>query len=172
MRIEGGLLDRVRRIKGVLEVLVDEEDLYVYSLEKPLYPRLRRRPSAVVKVEPEDVEDVVRELASLGLSPALRGGEWSEGAVVVDGFKPPDLQELDVEASALEERREALKRRVVDEALKIGLDTPRRLSIALEAFVKSRQAEECRECRVCSGYCTVAPFFNYVETWTLSLIHI
>jgi len=175
LTLEAGVLERVKGIEGVLDVLVDEEDLYVYSLEKPWYPKARRRPSAVVKARPEAVNRVVEELRGLGLSPALRGAEWADGAVLVDSFTPPDLRELDEAASTIESRRRELRVKVLEEAFKVGLNTPRRLSVALEALIKSRQLEGCRECEVCSGYCTVSPFFNHVETWTskgrLMLIH-
>ncbi|MCX8204867.1 MAG: (Fe-S)-binding protein [Candidatus Nezhaarchaeota archaeon] len=159
-------LSQIRRIEGVLEVLDDEEDLYVYSLEKPLSSRLRRRPSLVVKVRPEAAKRVMGELSGRGLRPALRGGEYDEGAVVVDPLIPPDLEELDAEAANVERRRSEAMAKVVEEALKAGASVLKRLSIALGALVKSRQVGVCRECEACSGYCSVAPFYNYVETWT------
>ncbi|MEM4700494.1 MAG: (Fe-S)-binding protein, partial [Candidatus Nezhaarchaeales archaeon] len=161
------LLSRVRGIEGVLEASTDEEDLYVYSRERPLSPGPERRPSLVVKVRPEAAEAVVAKLLGLGgPRPAVRGGEWAEGEVVVDPFIPPDLEELDAMASALEERRSEAAAKVVGEAIRAGASAFKRLGLAIEAIVKSRQVAACRECRVCSGYCSVAPFYNYVETWT------
>jgi heterodisulfide reductase subunit D len=160
-------LSRLKRIKGVLDVLIDEEDLYVYSIEKPLRPKLKRRPSAVVKVEPEASSRVMERLAKLGLHPALRGSAWSEGDVVVDALIPPDLQDLDLRAGEVELKLREAGAKVVEEALRLGPgSTLRRSAAALQALTKSRQAEVCDKCEVCSGYCTVAPFLNYVETWT------
>lgn len=157
----------MRGIDGVLEASADEEDLYVYSLERPLSPGPRRRPGLVVKVRPEAAEAVAAELSGLGLlRPALRGSEWAEGDAVVDPLIPPDLEELDAAASALEKERSEAVARVAEEAVRAGASAFKRLGLAVEAIVKSRQATACRECKVCSGYCSVAPFYNFVETWT------
>jgi len=175
LKLDESLLARVRGIEGVLEVLVDEEDLYVYSREKLFCPRPGVKPSLVVKARPDAASRVVEELGRLGLRPVLRGEARSEGDALVDAYALPDLGELDVEASRIEEERAKVRERVVEEAFKMGVATPRRLTAALKALVEARQVEECSRCEVCSGYCTVAPFYNYVETWTskgrLLLIH-
>lgn len=170
-------VERLRKVEGVEAVLTDPEDLYVYSTENPFSLRLLRKPEVILKVKPEALERVVKAVAELGLSPSMRGESWLSKAkvAVIDHFTTPDLEQLDKNAKIIEIKLASLKEEVLAKILKARIGTSRRLSLALEAIVKSKVPKECYSCKVCTGYCTVAPFFNHIETWSskgrLLLIH-
>ncbi|RLF13275.1 MAG: hypothetical protein DRN06_08900 [Thermoprotei archaeon] len=177
MKLSREAVDKLREVEGVEAVLTDPEDLYVYAREKPFSSSPRYIPVAVVKVKPNAVEQVANLAVKLGLTPIIRGeGELNQPKLlVIDSFTTPDLDQLEEEAKAAEAKMATAKEQALSEILKTGINTPRRFSIALEGILRSRQPELCKECKVCTGYCTVAPFFNYVETWSskgrLMLIH-
>ncbi|RLF14797.1 MAG: hypothetical protein DRJ97_05565 [Thermoprotei archaeon] len=176
MTVDPKVVDRLSKIKGVKAVLIDEEDLYVYSREIPFKLEGGPKPIAVVKASQEALDEIRRVAQEEGLIAVVRGEEEVKpGVLLVDTFTTPDLALLDEEAINVERKLSEAREAALSRIVKAGVATTRRLSLAVEGILKSRRLEACKDCRLCTGYCTVAPFFDYVETWTskgrILLIH-
>jgi Fe-S oxidoreductase len=158
----------LRQIAGSKNVLTDIEDLYVYSYEhffrKQQYPKL----DTVLRVSSNEQARQVMELASKeGFAVIRRStgkvevfGSASSPIVLLDDAIPPKLEILS-EAEEKEQIAEYAK-----EIHRAGHGTFRNLALALKTLFMKMPASKCLECTTCSGYCTVTPSFNGVETWS------
>ena len=161
----------IRTLKQIVEstnVLTDHEDLYVYSFEYIF--RERRYPpiSAVVRtISPEEIRKVTHLAKREGFK-IIRRGEHNAGKVsesnkpdivLLDDAKPPHLKPL--EEVELKSTTEPIK-----EIHRAGHGTFRNFALALKILFSDRLTPRCQECRICSGYCTVSPSFNDIETWS------
>ena len=166
MKLPPDVVEKLLSVPGVRAVLVDDEDLYVYSRERIFLREATPRPIAVVKVDPEAVDRVVGEVERLGFKVSIRGERVEEGSVLVDAFTPPEPEELDEGALKVFEEASRAREEALSRVKAAGVESRRRLSIAVEGILKARRSFDCSKCKVCTGYCTVAPLFNHVETWT------
>lgn len=168
MSLKSSVLEGFKQIVGPVNVLTDAEDLYVYSFErffmKQLYPRL----DVVIRVSSDEQAKKVIELADKGgLTVVRRGAKNAEilestknAVVLIDDAVPPELKVL---KKAEEEERVA---EYVKEIHRAGHGTFRNFALAMKTLFSSLPARRCLDCTICSGYCTVSPSFNGVETWS------
>lgn len=163
------LIDDFKRIVGAENVLTDAEDIYVYSFEHFFRKKRYTNLAAVIRVTNEKELKRVEELARDKGITWLRRSAWKQDIsergkaatmVLLDDAAIPQLQIIDKD-----ERKELSTkfRREVEEA---GHGTFRNFALALKSFFSGLPAQRCLDCNVCSGYCTVASFFNGVETWS------
>lgn len=162
------ITEDLRQIAGSKNVLTDIEDLYVYSYErffrKQQYPKL----DTVLRVSSNEQAQQVMELASKeGFTVIRRSngkvevfGSTRSPIVLIDDAIPPKLEILS-EAEEKERIAEYAK-----EIYRAGHGTFRNFALALKTLFMKVPASKCLECTTCSSYCTVAPSFNGVETWS------
>lgn len=168
MTIRNDVIETLQKIVGSKNVLTDLEDLYVYSFEhifrEPHYLPI----SAVVRTTSSKEIRKVTHLAEKEGFWIIRRGEHNAGKVsesnkteilLLDDAKPPDLKRL--EEIDLESTTEFIK-----EIHRAGHGTFRNFAFALKALFSDRLTPRCQECKICSGYCTVSPSFNDIETWS------
>ena len=162
------IAEDLRHIVGPENVLTDIEDLHVYSYEhlfrKQQYPKL----DLVVRVNSNEQAREVLDLAKKeGFSVIRRSAGKVEGfrstcspMVLLDDVVPPKLEIL----SEAEEKERIAE--YAEEIYRAGHGTFRNFALALKTLFMKMPASRCLECATCSGYCTVTPSFNGVETWS------
>jgi len=169
MPLKDSFPEDFKQIVGKTNVLTDSEDLYVYSFEHFFKKQKRRKFDVVIRVtSSEQVRKVIKLANREGLL-LIRRGEGVENAepiglgksvVLLDDTFLPELESFDKkdEGAPLTEGIKDIQR--------AGHGTFRNFALALKAFFSSLPARKCLDCKVCSGYCTVSPSFNGVETWS------
>jgi len=163
-----GLIDRFKTIVGAKNVLTDAEDLYVYSFEHFFRERRYTNLAVVVRVSSEEELRKIEELAHDKGMAVVRRSAWKQKinehgmatTVLLDDTIPPELKT--VSKDEVKERASKF-RKELEEA---GHGTFRNFALALKSFFSGLPAQKCLDCKVCSGYCTVASSFNGVETWS------
>lgn len=163
------ITEDLKQIVGSDNVLVDIEDLYVYSYElffrKPQYSRI----DVVVRVVSDQRARKVLELAEReGFTLIRRGSRKAEVSgstgslkVLLDDVVPPKLEVRGVDEGVKEQIANYTR-----EIYRAGHGTFRNLALGLKTLFLKAPASKCLQCTVCSGYCTVTPSFNGVETWS------
>jgi Fe-S oxidoreductase len=162
------IAEDLRRVVGPENVLTDTEDLYVYSHEHLFRRRQYPELDLVIKVGSNEQTQRVLELArkkgftvirrSVGKVEAF--GSACSLIVLVDDVASPKLGIL----SETEEKEQIAE--FTKEIYRAGHGTFRNLALALKTLFMKIPASKCLECTTCSGYCTVTPSFNGVETWS------
>lgn len=155
-------------IVGSQNVLEDEEDLYVYSYEHFFRKRRYSKLDLVVRINSNEQTQQVMELARKEKFTIIRrstgkvevSGSARSLTVLLDDVVPPKL-EIPSETEAEEQMSEVLK-----EIHRAGHGTFRNFALALKTLFVKMPASKCLECTTCSGYCTVTPSFNRIETWS------
>jgi len=169
MPLKTSVIQCLKKILGEANVLTDAEDLYVYSFEQ-FFSERRRYPKldAVVRVTSNEQAKDVMELAQRENIEIFRRGTKSNEVlqtkptltVLIDDANPPQLTRL------LEGEEKELSAKFEEEIRKAGHGTFRNFAFALKSLFSGLPAQKCLDCQVCSGYCTVAPSLNGVETWS------
>ncbi len=163
MPSRNSLIDSLKRIVGVNNVLTDAEDLYVYSFEHIFREQQHPRIDAVVKTRSaEETEKVVKLANKEGLTAIRRGSlkPAKSKVILIDDTAPPDL------TVSTKETKKKPTAEDIREIHRAGHGTFRNFALALKTFFLNQPASQCQECLTCSGYCTVAPSFNNIETWS------
>jgi Fe-S oxidoreductase len=167
--LKARITEDLKQIVGLANVLVDVEDLYVYSYElffrKLQYSRL----DVVVRVASDEQARKVLELAEgEGFTLIRRSSGKAEVSgsagslkVLLDDVVPPKL-----EAGGVDEGVKEQIANYTREIFRAGHGTFRNLALGLKTLFLKAPASKCLQCTVCSGYCTVTPSFNGVETWS------
>lgn len=163
-----GIADDLRQIVGSENVLTDIEDLYVYSYEqifrKQQYPKL----DFVLRVSSKEQAQEVFGLAKKkGFTVIRRSVGKTEGfrfsgspIVLLDDTVPPKL-----EIVSTTKEKESIEKHA-KEIFRAGHGTFRNFALALKTLFVKMPAGKCLERTTCSGYCTVAPALDDVETWS------
>jgi len=161
-------IEEVARTFGPESVLTDYEDLYVYSYEKLFLGGKQRfrMPKAVVKIQSSEGFRKILELAERhGIEVISRDERSFSGAgpqeagssnfeIIIDWSHPPSLPSLG----------EFLEK--LDAAIRKATPMQERMIAVGCAFFPERLIYRCKECGICTGYCTVAPYFKGIETWS------
>jgi len=153
----------LKKIVKSEQILTDPEDLYAYSFEK-IFEKQKLAPDTVVKtLSPREVKKILELAKNKGFtvikrSEAISCQSIKKPLVLLDDVPPPELKRA---PSKKDEVTEILK-----EIREKGHGSPRNLVLALKALFLEKNLVKCQECRICSGYCTVASFFEGVETWS------
>jgi len=161
------LIRGFQQIVGAKNVLTDAEDIYVYSFEHFFRDRRYTNLAAVVRVATHEELKKVEELAQAGGLNVLVRTEWKQtleeqhkATVLIDDTSQPELETLSKDQG--KERSSKFQK----ELEAAGHGTFRNFALALKSLFSGLPAQRCLDCKVCSGYCTVASSFNGIETWS------
>ncbi|MGQ9506439.1 MAG: heterodisulfide reductase-related iron-sulfur binding cluster [Candidatus Bathycorpusculaceae bacterium] len=153
----------MRKIVKAEHILTDPEDIYVYSFEK-IFEKPNPKPDVVVKALSAEETQKILELALKNGFTVVRRGEVIKGQnvkkplVLLDDFPTPKLEKVPIK------RDEVIE--VLREIHERGYGSPKNFALALKAFLLGKNFARCEDCKICSDYCTVAPSFGGVETWS------
>ncbi len=170
MSLSNSVIQNLRKIVGEANLLTDPEDLYVYSFEHFFTKTGQyRKLSAVVKVASEEQAKQVMELAGKEDVSVLRRSKEiyntfqpeSAFTVLIDDSIMPQLDVLP--RTAEKARCETDYREQIRKSVPGSFHN---YALALKSFFHNLPSSKCIDCNVCSGYCTVSPSFNGVETWS------
>jgi len=168
MTCRNSLLNDFKQVVGAENVLTDPEDMYVYSFEHFFRERRYTNLAAIVRVATEkELKKVEERARDKGVAVARRS-TWKQKTnehgkattVLLDDTLQPELKIISKDEG--KERATKLQKEL-EEA---GHGTFRNFALALKSLFSCLPAQKCIDCRVCSGYCTVASSFNGVETWS------
>ncbi|RLI44963.1 hypothetical protein DRO69_06175, partial [Candidatus Bathyarchaeota archaeon] len=162
MPLEASVVEKLKDIVGSENVLTDEEDLFVYSFQGPFGAQFGPSPDVVVRTwSDEEIKRVMRLAENKNIRVILRNetipSNIGHPIIMLDTIKPSDLPSLKTSSS----RKEL-----------IAYKLPMSELLGLRQHLKSLVIhQKCRECQLasgsaCHGYCEVAPFFNWIETWS------
>jgi len=166
---------KVEKIVGPERVLTSPEDLYVYSFETifedPIYSNLDLVVKAISEDEIAQIEKLAEE-EGFGVVQRGRNADLQKfnkmkghGGIILDTVPPPDItafdERLNQRARETEETIQKLKKTMCSVER-----SPKNLASVIEALFLDKMISQCRDCKVCTGYCTVSPTFNHVETWS------
>jgi len=164
--LKSEVINELKKIVGASRVLTDIEDLCVYSFQGPLGARSGPQPNAVVKVHSEEESHKVIELAeSERIAIVCRDKTTSQMMkdpwIMLDLTSPKDISSLRVSLQKHAQKPEVSTREP-------SMNSFSALKIALSNQILH---QKCRKCELasgaaCSGFCEVAPFFDWNETWS------
>ncbi|MFQ5711819.1 MAG: heterodisulfide reductase-related iron-sulfur binding cluster [Candidatus Geothermarchaeales archaeon] len=163
--IDPRFIEELKEMAGSTNVLIDAEDLYVYSFLGPLGLRRGPRPIALVRLHSEEEALKIMKLCRREGVHVVRRGEAVKDAgeplIILDLLPPPGVEWL--RESFERSRKPSVKLRGV------GYTDP--MSWLRRAVLSDRLLYRCRDCprygdTACSGYCPMAPFYGGVETWS------
>jgi len=166
MPISAHVVKFLQKIVGLDNVLTDVEDLYVYSFEhifrKQQYPTVK----AIAKIQsPKEIKQILELAKEQNFTAILRSRgtkkQTKADIVLIDDTKPIELKPQQQKKTLPKELIENIK-----EIHRTGHGTPRNIALAYQTLLKSKPFAKCIECTTCTGYCTVAPSFNHIETWS------
>ncbi|UCD96423.1 MAG: (Fe-S)-binding protein [Candidatus Bathyarchaeota archaeon] len=154
------MVDSFKQIAGSSNVLTDVEDTFVYSRHKlnSIQPTLNVQ--AVVRTGSQtQTQEIMRTCRKEGiLVTQIEAVDQVIGRppiVIVDDRPQP---QLDPVAEPMAHMMSLMSQVTTGGVLNHAL--------ALCLKLDSRPASKCAECNTCSSYCTVAPSFNGIETWS------
>ena len=163
--MKSGVIDELKKIVGASRVLTDIEDLYVYSFQGPLGACPGPRPDAVVRAHSEEEIHKVIELAeSEGIVVIRRDKTASQMMkhpwIMLDLTNPKNISSL--RASLQKEKKPAVSAR------EPSMSNFSALKMALSDQMLHQKCKKCELASgaACSGFCEVAPFFDWNETWS------
>jgi Fe-S oxidoreductase len=174
MTLRSNIVTKLREIASPNRVLVSPEDVYVYSFEKIFDDRRNSKPAIIVRTTAESAIKQMEKLADAEGFTLVRREENADlnrirqanrTVVVLDSIPPPDIAEFD------ERRRKSTKeiretRQKLLNLMRIRERSYKNLTALIETLLKDEMLSHCANCDVCTGYCTVAPYFDHVETWS------
>ncbi|MFX1288700.1 MAG: 4Fe-4S dicluster domain-containing protein, partial [Promethearchaeota archaeon] len=169
MESKNQIVDKLKQILKESQVLTDLEDIYVYSFEKVYLNQNCPKPDIVVKVHSLKEENEVMELAKKENAVLIKRGEKfsssihkpSHPLILLDNLKIPKLENCYEKLTESERLITNLRKLHINE-----YGTYQNLVLAIQNLLFSGTLNKCQQCVTCSGYCTIAPSFKGVETWS------
>lgn len=155
--------EHLKQIVNSEQILTDSEDLYVYSFEK-IFEKQKLMPDLVVKTHSSVVAQKIFELAEKEGFTVIKRGKLINSQIVkkpvvlLDNVPVPELKRVQLKRDEIVEKLKKLHEK--------GHGSPRNLAFALKTLFLEKNLAQCEECRICSGYCTVASSFKGIETWS------
>ena len=171
MTLEIRIIRKLTEIVGSEKVLTDPEDLYVYSFENIFEDAKYSNFDAVVKAVSEDEIIWIEKLAEKEGFTIIRRGEnalhelqKTKGSttIILDTVPHPEIiafdEKLREKFQQFREHRQKLMNTMLRER------SYKALASMVESLFRDKTIFQCRDCEACTGYCTVSPTFNHVET--------
>ena len=160
MKLKNDIITLLKQNLKEGHILTDVEDCYVYSFEKifldPAYPK----PDVVVRIGSlKEEKDVMDLLEKENVTVIKRGEVFSRPLekstnliILIDNVNIPLL-------SCNSERIREKENFIAE-----GYGSYRNLAIAVKNLFFEKTLNKCQQCDICSGYCTVSPSFDGIET--------
>ncbi len=173
MTLRISVIRKLTKIVGPEKVLTEPEDLYVYSFETIFEDAKYSNFDAVVKATSEDEIAQIEKLAKTEGFTIIRRGENAvhefqetkrSGGVILDTVPPPEITAFDKKLHEKLQQNREYRRKLMDAMLKKR--SYKGLALVIESLFLDKTISQCRDCEVCTGYCTVSPTFNHVETYS------
>lgn len=175
MSPNGRVIKKIEQIVGSERVLTSPEDFYVYSFEtlfeKPPYSNFDLVVKAISEDEIVQIEKLAEEEEFIIIKRGIHAGLHEldkmkrHGRIILDTVPPPDLITFDERLNQRAREIEDARRKLKKEMLSVER-SPKKLASVIEAMFLDKMIIQCKDCKVCTGYCTVSPPFNYLETWS------
>ncbi|MFX1420104.1 MAG: (Fe-S)-binding protein [Promethearchaeota archaeon] len=169
MNSKNEIIEKLNQVIKKGQVLTDLEDLYVYSFEKIFLDQMDIKPDIVIRGSSMDEESDLKKLAEKeeiilierGKNKAINLNKSSKTIILLDHVDIPTLKSCFVESNEEEVDIKSLKKFPIS-----GYGTYRNLASAIQNLLIGKTLNKCQNCTTCSGYCTVNPSFNGVETYS------
>ncbi|MFX0043910.1 MAG: (Fe-S)-binding protein, partial [Candidatus Hodarchaeota archaeon] len=151
------------------KVLTDLEDRYVYSFEKLFLDRFEIQPDIIVRLSSlKEEKEVIEVLEKQNVILIKRGEEispfndkTSKVLILLDNVDIPKLEDYSEKTGEI--------KGVITKSKELhiaGYGTYRNLALVVQNLLYGKTLNKCQQCITCTGYCTVSPYFNGVETWS------
>ncbi|MFX1462023.1 MAG: (Fe-S)-binding protein, partial [Promethearchaeota archaeon] len=169
MNSKNEIIENINRILEEGQILTDLEDLYVYSFEKLFLDQNYVKPDIVVRTSSLSEENKLKKFAKKEDLILIERGKKikqningaSKPIILLDNVEIPRLESCLSETDQKEDYITTLKRFPIR-----GYGTYRNLASAAQNLLLGKILNKCQKCTTCSGYCTVNPSFNGVETYS------
>ncbi|MFX1378191.1 MAG: (Fe-S)-binding protein [Promethearchaeota archaeon] len=169
MNSRNGLIEKLNGIIKKGQILTDLEDLYIYSFEQIFLDQKSTKPDIVVRVSSSDEENELRKLAEKEDIILIERGKGnnqffhntSKTVLLLDNVEAPKLESCLDESNHKEDFISSLKKFPLS-----GAGTYKNLALAVQNLLVGKILNKCQKCTTCSGYCTVSPYFNGIETYS------
>ena len=169
MKSKDNITEKLKQIIFEDKVLTDLEDRYVYSFEKIFLNKLDTQPDIIVRISSLKEENEIKRFFEKEDAILIKRGQFlsnindrsSKILVLLDNVEIPTLQNCIDKNS--KERGRTSKFSKMD--IK-GYGTYRNLASAVQNILLGKTLSKCQQCTTCSGYCTVSPSFNGIESWS------
>lgn len=164
MKSKNEFIEQLKAILNESQILTDFEDLYVYSFEKTFLDQIYPKLDIVVKISSLKEEQEILELAKKNNRVVIKRGDEppsrlnKDTILLLDNVKIPNLE------GCIEETGD--KDRFIKKIDGKGYSTHMNLSLAVQNLLFGKTLNKCQQCITCSGYCTISPSFNGIETWS------
>ncbi len=167
------VIRKLTEIVGPKRVLTDPEDLYVYSFEKIFENAKYSNFNAVVKATSTDEITQIEKLAETEGFTISRRGENAinepqktkrSAALILDTLSHPELTAFNEKLSEKFQQFREHRQKLMDAMLRER--SYKGLASVVESLFHNKIINQCRDCEACTGYCTVSPIFNHVETYS------
>ncbi|UCC18846.1 MAG: (Fe-S)-binding protein [Promethearchaeota archaeon] len=163
------LIGKLNQILKKGQLLTDLEDLYVYSFEKIFLDQIYIKPDIVVRNPSLTEENEIKNLAEKDEIILIERGEnifpplknISTPIILLDKVEIPKLESCFDNAIQKDNFLLSSKKFPLS-----GYGTYRNLASAIQNLFIGKTLSKCQNCTTCSGYCTVNPSFNGVETYS------
>ncbi len=163
------IIEKLKKILKKGQLLTDLEDLYVYSFEKIFLDQNNIKPDIVIRSPSLDEESELQKLSEKQdiiliergkrTTPTL--GESNKTIILIDNVEIPNLESCFAEMNEKDDFIPSLKKFPIS-----GYGTYRNIASAVQNLLIGKMLNKCQKCTTCSGYCTVSPSFNGVETFS------
>ncbi|MFX1555600.1 MAG: (Fe-S)-binding protein [Promethearchaeota archaeon] len=163
------ITEQLKQIVKEDQILTDLEDIYVYSFEKIFLDRFDIQPDIIVRVSSLKEENEVKKLIEKEGAILIERGKInlqttiksSKNIVLLDNVEIPTLKNC---INDIKTKNESITKFDKFDIKWIG--TYRNLAFAIQNLFLGKTLTKCQQCTTCSGYCTVSPSFNGVESWS------
>jgi Fe-S oxidoreductase len=161
-------LAKLDRISNEIDILTDVEDRYVYSFERIFTEQAYPMPDIVIRVVSPEVKIKVLDCAKKADVQIIeRGVQFS--AINIDLKKPIVI----IDDSKIPGRK-TISRKNKDHIIENMIQTihrnvhaiPMNAALATQTSFLTNTLSDCLKKNICSGYCTITPSFNGIETWS------
>ncbi|MFW9819891.1 MAG: (Fe-S)-binding protein, partial [Candidatus Thorarchaeota archaeon] len=163
------LIEKLKNIIPKGKILTDLEDLYVYSFEQIFLDQKYIKPDIVVRVSSSEEENNLKKLLEKGEFILIERGKknnpnlnnTSKPVIILDNVEIPELDSCLDEPNRKEDIITRLNKFPIN-----GVGTYKNLALAVQNLLVGKIINKCQNCTTCSGYCTISPSFNGVETYS------
>jgi Fe-S oxidoreductase len=153
----------LQHIVGKENVLTEMEDCYVYSFEQIYRERPEAKIDCIVKTRsPKEIKDLLSLADKECFTVVQREKKISvmnnKSIVLLDDSEPCEL-------GLLEEQEKCIIKNMMEfQGMEQGV--LQKLALAQKMIFLNKPTTKHQDPDVCSSYCTVAPYFNNIETWS------